>query len=163
LLHFGLAREGILSFAVRESDEFNNIRQLVVRRKVRDLRSVVHRELNQSPSRKLPPRSFFLDMEVHSARVFTINIDSCLLCTDVYIRFSLSVCGADAGGLSQPQTHTLKYATAAIHRALSTDGPVVVDAIVDPHEPPMPPKTTVKQALHYAEALAKGTHILLLQ
>jgi pyruvate dehydrogenase (quinone) len=29
--------------------------------------------------------------------------------------------------------------------------------VVDPYEPPMPPKIEVKQALHMAEALAKGT------
>lgn len=44
-----------------------------------------------------------------------------------------------------------------IHKALNTAGPVVVDAIVDPHEPPMPPKATAKQALNFAAALAKGT------
>lgn len=43
-----------------------------------------------------------------------------------------------------------------IARALATPGPVVVDAIVDPFEPPMPPKIKPRQALHMAEALAKG-------
>jgi pyruvate dehydrogenase (quinone)/pyruvate oxidase len=41
--------------------------------------------------------------------------------------------------------------------ALNDPGPVVVDAIVDPHEPPMPPKVKMKQARRFAEALAKGT------
>ena len=36
-------------------------------------------------------------------------------------------------------------------------GPAVVEAVVDPNEPPMPPKATLKQALHFAEALARGT------
>jgi pyruvate dehydrogenase (quinone) len=40
---------------------------------------------------------------------------------------------------------------------LNTPGPVVVDAIVDPHEPPMPPKVTMDQAKHFAEALLRGT------
>jgi pyruvate dehydrogenase (quinone) len=31
-----------------------------------------------------------------------------------------------------------------------------VEVVVDPYEPPMPPKVTVKEALHFAEALAKG-------
>jgi pyruvate dehydrogenase (quinone)/pyruvate oxidase len=44
-----------------------------------------------------------------------------------------------------------------LDQALATPGPVIVDAIVDPNEPPMPPKATVKQALHFAEALARGT------
>jgi len=41
--------------------------------------------------------------------------------------------------------------------ALAVRGPVVIEAIVDPNEPPMPPKTTAKQALHFAESLARGT------
>ncbi|HEY2291418.1 MAG TPA: thiamine pyrophosphate-dependent enzyme [Thermoanaerobaculia bacterium] len=45
----------------------------------------------------------------------------------------------------------------ALDEALSRPGPVVVEAVVDPNEPPMPPKTTAKQAAHLAEALAKGT------
>src|SRR6201986_4702444 len=44
-----------------------------------------------------------------------------------------------------------------LDEALQTPGPVIVDAIVDPHEPPMPPKITADQALKLAEALAKGT------
>ncbi|HUP62084.1 MAG TPA: thiamine pyrophosphate-dependent enzyme [Thermoanaerobaculia bacterium] len=44
----------------------------------------------------------------------------------------------------------------AIDEALATEGPVVVEAIVDPYEPPMPPKIKPEQALHLAEALAKG-------
>jgi len=34
--------------------------------------------------------------------------------------------------------------------------PCVVEVVVDPFEPPMPPKVTVQQAMHFAEALAKG-------
>jgi pyruvate dehydrogenase (quinone) len=44
-----------------------------------------------------------------------------------------------------------------LRRALSTAGPVVVEAIVDPHEPPMPPKITFGDAKNFAEALARGT------
>lgn len=44
-----------------------------------------------------------------------------------------------------------------LQRALSTPGPVLVEAFVDPHEPPMPPKATLKQAAHLAESLARGT------
>jgi len=43
-----------------------------------------------------------------------------------------------------------------IDEALAAKGPVVVEAIVDPYEPPMPPKIKPEQALHFAEALAKG-------
>jgi pyruvate dehydrogenase (quinone)/pyruvate oxidase len=44
-----------------------------------------------------------------------------------------------------------------LRQALSSPGPVLVEAVVDPHEPPMPPKVTAKQALHLAESLARGT------
>jgi pyruvate dehydrogenase (quinone) len=41
--------------------------------------------------------------------------------------------------------------------AMATPGPVLIEALVDPHEPPMPPKATLTQAAHMAEALARGT------
>jgi len=43
-----------------------------------------------------------------------------------------------------------------IEQALNTPGPVVVQAVVDPYEPPMPPKVTVRQAEKFAEALVRG-------
>lgn len=43
-----------------------------------------------------------------------------------------------------------------LRRALAHDGPVVVEAIVDPNEPPMPPMVSPDQAVHFAEALIKG-------
>ena len=42
-------------------------------------------------------------------------------------------------------------------KSLSQPGPALIEAVVDPHEPPMPPNITLKQASHFAEALAKGT------
>jgi pyruvate dehydrogenase (quinone)/pyruvate oxidase len=45
---------------------------------------------------------------------------------------------------------------AILDEALAHPGPVVVVAVVDPHEPPMPPKVEAKQVLHLAQALAKG-------
>jgi len=44
-----------------------------------------------------------------------------------------------------------------IERALSTSGPVIIEAVVDPHEPPYPAKIKLEQAEKMAEALAKGT------
>jgi pyruvate dehydrogenase (quinone)/pyruvate oxidase len=44
-----------------------------------------------------------------------------------------------------------------LRQALATPGPVLVEAVVDPHEPPMPPKVTVKQAAQFAKSLASGT------
>ncbi|HVW39598.1 MAG TPA: thiamine pyrophosphate-dependent enzyme [Pirellulales bacterium] len=43
-----------------------------------------------------------------------------------------------------------------LDEALAEPGPVVVEAVVDPYEPPMPPKATVKQAAKFAESLARG-------
>jgi pyruvate dehydrogenase (quinone)/pyruvate oxidase len=39
---------------------------------------------------------------------------------------------------------------------LAVDGPAVLEAVVDPNEPPMPAKITPKQAAHFAEALVRG-------
>jgi pyruvate dehydrogenase (quinone)/pyruvate oxidase len=44
-----------------------------------------------------------------------------------------------------------------LDRALATPGPVLVEATVDPFEPPMPPKVTLDQATKFGESLAKGT------
>ena len=43
-----------------------------------------------------------------------------------------------------------------IEEALRADGPALVEAIVDPFEPLMPPQIKPEQAEHYAEALRKG-------
>jgi pyruvate dehydrogenase (quinone) len=45
---------------------------------------------------------------------------------------------------------------AILDQALATPGPVVVDALVDPFVPPMPPKITLDQATKFAESLARG-------
>ncbi|MDQ6892305.1 MAG: thiamine pyrophosphate-binding protein [Acidobacteriota bacterium] len=44
-----------------------------------------------------------------------------------------------------------------LDQALATPGPALIEAIVDPFEPPMPPKVSLKQAAHLAESLARGT------
>jgi pyruvate dehydrogenase (quinone) len=44
-----------------------------------------------------------------------------------------------------------------LEEALRTPGPVIVEAVVDPFEPPLPPKITADQALKFAESLAGGT------
>lgn len=63
-----------------------------------------------------------------------------------------AACGADGFRVEDPAD-----CGAAVEWLLNSPGPAVLDAIVDPHEPPMPPKTTVKHALHLAEALVRGT------
>ena len=44
-----------------------------------------------------------------------------------------------------------------LDQALRVKGPVVIEAVVDPFEPPMPPKVTIDQAEKLGKALAKGT------
>ncbi|MFL6463336.1 MAG: thiamine pyrophosphate-dependent enzyme [Bryobacteraceae bacterium] len=44
-----------------------------------------------------------------------------------------------------------------IDQALATPGPVLVEAVVDENEPPMPAKIKPQQALHFAESIARGT------
>ena len=60
-------------------------------------------------------------------------------------------CGAAGFTVEHPKDveRTLKAALA--HR-----GPAVVQAVVDPNEPPFPGKITTKQALRFAKALARG-------
>jgi pyruvate dehydrogenase (quinone) len=40
--------------------------------------------------------------------------------------------------------------------ALAMDGPVLIEAVVDSYEPPMPPEVSPKQALEMGKALARG-------
>ena len=41
--------------------------------------------------------------------------------------------------------------------ALAAPGPCLIEAVVDPYEPPFPPSIAMKQALNMGKALAKGT------
>jgi pyruvate dehydrogenase (quinone) len=43
-----------------------------------------------------------------------------------------------------------------LDQALATPGPVLIEAVVDPFEPPLPASISLKQAAKFAEALAKG-------
>lgn len=61
-------------------------------------------------------------------------------------------CGAKGFTIEDPAD-----CAAVFRQALATPGPVVIEAVVDPNEPPLPPKVTVKQAAHFAESLARGT------
>jgi len=60
-------------------------------------------------------------------------------------------CGATGFTITDPKT-----CGAQLDEALATPGPAVIEAIVDPFEPPYPPKATLKDAEHLAEALIKG-------
>lgn len=60
-------------------------------------------------------------------------------------------CGAAGFTIEDP-----KDAAPVLRRALAHDGPAVIQAVVDPNEPPMPGNITMEQSLHFAEALARG-------
>jgi pyruvate dehydrogenase (quinone) len=45
---------------------------------------------------------------------------------------------------------------AVMARALATPGPVIVEAVVDPFEPPLPAKVTLDQATKFATSLIRG-------
>jgi pyruvate dehydrogenase (quinone) len=49
-----------------------------------------------------------------------------------------------------------RYIGKVLDQALATSQPVIIEAVVDPFVPPMPPKITARQAVKFAESLVKG-------
>ena len=60
-------------------------------------------------------------------------------------------CGAAGYTLEKPEE-----AEAVLREALAHPGPAVIEAIVDPTEPPLPGHVTTTQAWNFAKALARG-------
>jgi pyruvate dehydrogenase (quinone) len=60
-------------------------------------------------------------------------------------------CGAKGFTIEEP-----KDAESVLRQALAHPGPAVVQAVVDPNEPPLPGNITLEQSVHFAEALARG-------
>lgn len=60
-------------------------------------------------------------------------------------------CGASGFTVEDPA-----QCGAVLDQAFATEGPVIVEAVVDPFTPPMPPKITREQATRFAESLVKG-------
>ncbi len=60
-------------------------------------------------------------------------------------------CGARGFTIERPED-----AERILRQALSHNGPSVVQAVVDPNEPPMPGKITTEQAYKFAKALLRG-------
>jgi len=60
-------------------------------------------------------------------------------------------CGAGGFTLDDPTK-----AAEVLSQAFAHPGPAVVEAVVDPNEPPMPGHVTMEQAWHFAEALLRG-------
>jgi pyruvate dehydrogenase (quinone) len=67
-----------------------------------------------------------------------------------FARFA-EACGAGGFTIEDP-----KDAETVLKQALAHDGPAVVQAVVDPNEPPLPGNINSKQALHFAEAIVRG-------
>lgn len=64
---------------------------------------------------------------------------------------------AEGFGLSAWRIDDPKKCAETLRVALESEGPALIEAAVDPNEPPLPPRIEAKQALHFAEALVKGT------
>jgi pyruvate dehydrogenase (quinone) len=67
-----------------------------------------------------------------------------------HVKFA-EACGARGFSIQDPED-----CGRVIEQALRTPGPVVIEAVVDPNEPPMPPKITRDQAVKFAESLVRG-------
>src|SRR5947209_6815793 len=63
---------------------------------------------------------------------------------------------AEACGAIGFRCETPDEARPALEAMMLADGPALVEAIVDPFEPPMPARVKAKQVLRMAEALARG-------
>ena len=67
-----------------------------------------------------------------------------------FARFA-TACGATGFRIDDP-----KECGHVLDEALATPGPVLIEAVVDPLEPPMPAKIKFEQAKEFAKALARG-------
>lgn len=63
---------------------------------------------------------------------------------------------ADACGLSGVRIEEPKKCQKQLKEALGMDGPVLVECLTDPLEPPMPPKATKAEMKHLAQSLIGG-------
>jgi pyruvate dehydrogenase (quinone) len=60
-------------------------------------------------------------------------------------------------GLNAVRIEEAEHCGEKLREAFATPGPVLIEAVVDPHEPPMPPKVSARQAARFAKSLASGT------
>jgi pyruvate dehydrogenase (quinone)/pyruvate oxidase len=67
-----------------------------------------------------------------------------------FVKFA-EACGAVGFRCERPED-----ARPAIDAMMRADGPALVEAVVDPFEPPMPARVQAKQAVRMAEALVRG-------
>jgi pyruvate dehydrogenase (quinone) len=67
-----------------------------------------------------------------------------------FVKFA-EACGGTGYRIERPEE-----AGRMLDMALAAPGPVIVEAVVDPFEPPMPSQITPEQAINMAKALARG-------
>ncbi len=60
-------------------------------------------------------------------------------------------CGAAGFTIERPED-----AESILRKAIAHPGPAVIQAVVDPNEPPMPGQISTDQAIKFAEALVRG-------
>jgi len=60
-------------------------------------------------------------------------------------------CGGTGFTIEDP-----KDCGAVLDQAFAIPGPVIVEAVVDPFTPPMPPKVTARQTARFAQSLVRG-------
>jgi pyruvate dehydrogenase (quinone) len=70
------------------------------------------------------------------------------------IDFALFARSCGATGLTVEDPRQVRQ---VLRQAFSLPGPVVVEAVIDPLEPPLPGKITIDQAWQFAKSLARGT------
>ena len=67
-----------------------------------------------------------------------------------FVKFA-EACGGKGYSIKEP--HEIKK---VMHEAMAQDVPTIIEAYVDPFEPPMPPKVDIKLVSKMAESFAKG-------
>ena len=68
-----------------------------------------------------------------------------------FVKFA-EACGGTGYRIDEPQN-----CKAILEQALAHPGPVVIEAVVDQNEPPLPPTASIQDALNLLKAVAKGT------
>jgi pyruvate dehydrogenase (quinone) len=63
---------------------------------------------------------------------------------------------ARACGVAGYTIKTPQETSSILRDAFANAGPAVIEAVVDPYEPPMPGNITVKQSINFMKALARG-------
>ncbi len=118
--------------------------------------SMLMAEFSTAVKYKLPVKVIIIDNRVlgqirWEQMVLTGNPEYGVEFTPIDFAMFARACGGTGFLLEDPDD-----TGRVIEQALNTPGPVIVDAIVDPFEPPLPPKIKARQAEKFAESLIRG-------